>query len=42
VKVSFNDAKREEFAKSLMDGTSTRLGELIVEAIGLGLMRRAQ
>ena len=42
VKVKFNDAKREEFVKSLMDGTSIRLGELIVEAIGLGLMERKQ
>lgn len=42
VKVTFNDAKKEEFVKSLSDGTFIRLGELIEEAISLGLMRRTQ
>lgn len=42
VKITFNDAKKEEFVKSLSDGTFIRLGELIEEAIGLGLMGRTQ
>ena len=42
VKITLNDAKKEEFVKSLSDGTFIRLGELIEEAIGLGLMRRTQ
>ena len=42
VKITHKDAKKEEFVKSLSDGTFIRLGELIEEAIGLGLMRRTQ
>jgi hypothetical protein len=42
VKITLNDAKKEEFVKSLSDGTFIRLKELIEEAIGLGLMRRTQ
>lgn len=42
VKVTIKDADKEELVKDLMDATFIRLGELMEEAIGLGLMGRTQ
>ena len=42
VKVTVKDANKEELVEDLMDATFIRLGELITEAIGLGLMGRKQ
>jgi hypothetical protein len=42
VRVTNKDANKEELVKDLLDSTFIRLGELIQEAIGLGLMGRTQ
>jgi hypothetical protein len=42
VKVTVKDADKEELVKDLLDSTFIRLGELMEEAIGLGLMGRTQ
>jgi hypothetical protein len=42
VKVMVKDANKEELIAELTHATFIRLGELIEEAIGLGLMGRAQ
>ena len=42
VKVTIKDANKEELVEDLMDATFIRLGELMEEAISLGLMRRTQ
>tara|TARA_R110000868_G_scaffold102699_1_gene282968 strand:+ start:3967 stop:4260 length:294 start_codon:yes stop_codon:yes gene_type:complete len=42
VKVTIKDADKEELVKDLMHATFIRLGELVEEAISLGLMGRTQ
>lgn len=42
VKVTIKDANKEELVEDLMDATFIRLGELMEEAISLGLMGRTQ
>jgi len=42
VKVTIKDSNKEELVEDLTHATFIRLGELITEAIGLGLMERKQ
>ena len=42
VKVTIKDANKEKMVEDLMDSTFIRLGELMEEAAGLGLLRRTK
>jgi hypothetical protein len=42
MKVTVKDANKKELVADLMDTTFIRLGELMEEAVGLGLLRRKQ
>jgi hypothetical protein len=42
VKVTVKDANKEELVEDLMNATFIRLGELMEDAVGLGLLRRTQ
>jgi CobQ-like glutamine amidotransferase family enzyme len=42
VKVTVKDANKEELVEDLMDSTFIRLGDLMEDAVGLGLLRRKQ